>query len=97
LPNKLFECVAAGLPAVGSDFPEIKKVIEGYNLGKTFNPEDPKDIADAVNYVLSDKDRYDRMKANALKAARIFNWENESKKLVEIYKRLEDELDIDSA
>jgi glycosyltransferase involved in cell wall biosynthesis len=88
--------MAAGLPVAGSNFPELKKVIEGYDLGKTFNPEDPRDIAGAINYVLSDKDRYERMKANALKAANIFNWENESKKLVEIYKRLQNEVSITS-
>jgi len=95
-PNKLFECIAAGLPVVGSNLPEFKKVIEGYNLGKTFNPDDPKDIADAINYVLSDKGRYDEMKTNALLAAKVFNWENESEKLLEIYRRLEDELRVTS-
>lgn len=95
-PNKLFEYIAGGLPVVGSNFPELKKVIEGYSLGKTFNPDDPEDIAEAINYVLSDKDRYDEMKKNALRAAKIFNWENESKKLLRIYRRLEDELSITS-
>lgn len=95
-PNKLFECIAAGLPVVGSNLPEFKKVIEGYRLGKTFNPDKPEDIAEAVNYVLSDKDRYDEMKRNALRAAKVFNWENESKKLLEIYKKLGDELSITS-
>ena len=94
LPNKLFEYMAAGLPVAGSNFPELKKVIEGYNIGKTFNPDDPKDIAEAINYVLSDKQRYMQMKRNALRAARVFSWENESKKLLKIYKRLEDELNI---
>jgi len=86
--------MAAGLPVAGSNFPELKKVIEGYNIGKTFNPDDPKDIAEAINYVLSDKQRYMQMKRNALRAARVFSWENESKKLLKIYKRLEDELNI---
>lgn len=95
-PNKLFEYMAAGLPVAGSDFPELKKVIEGYKLGKTFNPDEPEDIAEAINYVLSDKERYNEMKKNALRAAKVFNWENESRKLLEIYKRLEDESSITS-
>jgi len=88
-PNKLFEYIASGLPVVGSNFPELKRIIEGYELGKTFNPDDPKEIANAINYVLSDETRYKEMKKNALKAAKIFNWENESKKLLEIYKSME--------
>ena len=96
LPNKLFEYIAGGLPTVVSNFPELKRVIKEYNLGRTFNPDDPKDIAEAINYVLSDKDKYEEMKRNALQAAKVFNWENESKKLLEIYKKLGDELSITS-
>jgi len=87
-PNKLFEYIAAGLPVVGSNFPELSKVIKKWNLGKTFNPDDPKDITVAIDYVLSDRDRYNEMKRNVLQAAKVFNWENESKKLLEIYRRL---------
>jgi len=87
-PNKLFEYIAAGLPVVASNFPELKRIVEGYNLGKTFDPEDPKDIAAAINDVLSDKARYEEMRKNALEAAKVFNWENESKKLLTIYRNL---------
>jgi glycosyltransferase involved in cell wall biosynthesis len=86
-PNKLWESIGAGLPVVASNFPALKSVIEGYGLGETCNPEDPEDIANAINHVLSDKSRYEKMKRNALEAARIFNWENESKKLLELYTR----------
>lgn len=92
-PNKLWECMNAGLPVIGSDFPALKSIIEGYHFGKTCNPEDPEDIAAAINWVLSDKKRYDGMRRNALKAAKIFNWENESKKLMEVYRRLNNNAD----
>ena len=94
-PNKLFEYIAAGLPVVASNFPELKRIIEGYNLGKTFNPEDPKDIAAAINDVLSDKARYEEMRKNALEAAKVFNWENESKKLLAIYRNLSEVIQND--
>jgi len=87
-PNKVFECIAAGLPVVGSNFPDLKKVIEGHKLGVTFDPDSPRDIARAIDYVLSDKDRYQEMRKNALEAAKIFNWENESKKLLALYEGL---------
>ncbi len=88
-PNKLFEYIAAGLPVVASNFPELKRIIEGYGLGTTFDPEDPRDIARAINEVLSDPVKYEEMRQNALNAAKIFNWENESEKLLAIYKSLE--------
>ena len=89
-PNKVFQCMAAGLPVVASNFPDMKKVIEGYNLGVTCDPDNPGEIANAINYVLSDEDRYNEMRSNALEAAKIFNWENESKKLLALYQGLSD-------
>lgn len=87
-PNKLYEYINAGLPVVSMDFPAVKEVVEGYGLGCTFDPEEPESIAEAINRVLADEQRYDTMRKNALEAAKIFNWENESSKLLEIYRRL---------
>ena len=89
-PNKLFEYIHAGLPVVGSDFPELKRVIEGYKIGRTFNAEDPEDIATAINLVLADDEEYQAMRRNVSEAAKIFNWENESRKLVALYEGLSD-------
>jgi glycosyltransferase involved in cell wall biosynthesis len=87
-PNKLYEYIHAGLPVVSSDFPALKEIVEGYGLGYTFDPEEPESIVAAINFILADEHWYDTMKKNALEAAKIFNWENESKKLLEIYRRL---------
>lgn len=84
-PNKLFECMAAGLPMVGSDFPDLKWFIKGYNMGITCDPESPADIAESVNLILSDENTREKMRDNALEAAKIYNWENESRKLVSLY------------
>jgi len=92
-PNKLWECMSAGLPVVSSNFPALKAIVEGYHLGCTCDPEYQRDIANAINWVLADKKRYKEMRMNALKAAKIFNWENESRKLLEIYRRLSHRFD----
>lgn len=88
LPNKLFEYIAAGLPVVTSDFPELQKIVEGYGLGSTFNPDDALDIARAIEYVLSDPEHYAFFKRNVQRAAEVFTWQNEEKKLLVIYKKL---------
>ena len=87
-PNKLFEYMNAGLPVISSNFPELEKVVLGHNIGLTFNPADPADIAKAARNILDDKPRNIQMKKNALKAASIYNWSNESKKLLEIYESI---------
>ena len=90
-PNKLWECMNAGLPIVASNFPALKAIVEGYRLGCTCDPEYPRDIANAINYVLADKGRYEEMRRNALKAAKIFNWETEMLKLLAVYQMLNEQ------
>lgn len=92
-PNKLWEYMNAGLPVVASNFPVLKAIVEDYHLGCTCNPEDPQDIANAINYILSDKSRYEGMKKNAMEAAKIFNWENESVRLLEVYTKFSQSAD----
>ena len=87
-PNKLYEYINARLPIVSSDFPALKEIVEKYGLGCTFDPEKPESIAAAINFILADEERYNAMRENALEAARIFNWETGSQKLLEIYRRL---------
>lgn len=83
LPNKLFEYLAAGVPVVASDFPELRRVIEGEGVGVTCDPEDPADIARAVRSVVDDPVRHARFRAGALRAGERFNWERERPKLSE--------------
>lgn len=89
MPNKLFEYMMAGLAIAGSDLPELRNIILGNNLGRVFDPTDPKDIARAINEMLSDEELLFRMKNNSLKAAREkYNWEIEGQKLIAIYEKL---------
>lgn len=84
-PNKLFEYINSGLPVAGSNFPEIRKILEGWKAGKTFDPQDPEDIARAINHIIGDSEIAAEMRANALEAARELNWEHESRKLTAAY------------
>ena len=80
--------MAAGVPVAASAFPELKKIVEGYGIGVTFDPEDPKDIARAIKSILDDAKAQAQMRANAHEAAKIYNWKREEKKLIEIYRGL---------
>jgi glycosyltransferase involved in cell wall biosynthesis len=87
-PNKLFEYMNAGLPVVASNFPELEKVVLGHDIGLTFDPADPQDIARVIRLILDDSKTMERMSNNAIKASRLYNWEIESKKLLSIYSKL---------
>ncbi|HUG53898.1 MAG TPA: glycosyltransferase, partial [Vicinamibacteria bacterium] len=87
-PNKLFEYCAAGVPVVASAFPELRKVVEGLQLGRTFDPDDPASIARAVNAVVEDPAEAARLRANAARVAGQFTWEGEAQVLLEAYRSL---------
>lgn len=92
-PNKLFEYLMAGVAIATSDFPEIRKVIENSSAGKFFDPLDPKDIARAINEIIEDEEKLENMKKNARQSALTkYNWEIESKKLVELYRNISEEI-----
>ena len=89
MPNKIFEYMSVGLPVVSPDFPELKQLLEEVQCGVVFNPEDPKDIARAINEILSDPAKAKKMGQNGLRAFNErYNWEVEEKKLLEIYQNL---------
>lgn len=87
-PNKVFEYINAGLAVVASDFPELKRVINKHEIGCTFDPDEPRDIARAVEYIFEDPERWRRMKQNTIAASNCYNWENESEKFLSLYKTI---------
>jgi glycosyltransferase involved in cell wall biosynthesis len=88
LPNKLFEYIQAGLPCGTSDFPEMKKLVDAYQVGFTFNPELPEEIAKQVDEFFNLPERQAYYRQNVLKAKNELHWENEKKQLVAFYEAL---------
>ena len=87
--TKVFEYMALGLPVVTSNFELYKNIIEKYHCGVCVDPLDPKEIADAIDYILSHPGEAKRMGANGKKAVfERYNWGIEEKKLLMIYKEI---------
>jgi len=92
-PNKLFEYLMQGLPVIASNFPGMKEIVEGEQIGLCVNPTDSIQIAKAINEILDDKHKYKMMRRNALKASKEkYNWEIESQKLLKVYESLLEKL-----
>ncbi len=83
LPNKLFEYIQAGLPVIGSNYPEIAKIIEREAIGYTVDPRDTEGIRTAIDKIMQDKN-YDCFKNNLRQIREKYTWQNESKKYLEI-------------
>lgn len=84
LPNKLFDLIQAKVPILGTNLPEIKKVITDNKIGKVINNHDPKHIAEKIKeLILEGKLPY---LTNLTRASKEYCWENEEQKLKKIYK-----------
>lgn len=86
-PNKLWEYPNAGVPIVASPFPELKKIIEGNEIGWFLpDPLSPKEIAEAINNI----DSHELLEAR--KKCREFiakdNWNVYAKRLQKHYGEL---------
>ncbi|HET9083685.1 MAG TPA: glycosyltransferase [Candidatus Limnocylindrales bacterium] len=88
-PNKLFESIAAGVPVVVSDFPQMRRIVEGPDgpLGSVCQPDDRASIARACGAILEmpASEREDLRDRCRRAAAGRWNWETESVRLLELY------------
>ena len=88
-PVKLFEYMAAGLPVVASNFPLWREIVEGNNCGLCVDPLEPKEIAKAIEYLLTHPEEARRMGENGRRAiVEKYNWEREGEKLLKLYEEL---------
>ncbi|TKI69894.1 glycosyltransferase family 4 protein [Sulfurimonas crateris] len=87
--TKIFEYMAIGLPVITSNFQLYKDVIENYNCGICVNPLEPKEIATAIEYIITHPKEAEQMGQNGKKAViEKYNWSVEEKKLFEVYEEL---------
>ncbi|HEX5590907.1 MAG TPA: glycosyltransferase [Candidatus Limnocylindrales bacterium] len=89
-PNKLFECLAAGVPVVASDFPGIREIVAGTPpapLGILVDPSDVADVARGIRELLvMEPEAVAALRRRCLAAARDrWSWERESAGLVALY------------
>ncbi len=86
LPNKLFDCMVAGLPVIASNFPLYEEVVRPSHCGLLVDPTQPPEIARAMEYLIEHPQEAQQMGENGRRAVRDrYNWETESRKLLDIY------------
>ena len=89
LPNKLFQYMAAGLPVVASDFPDVRAVVEGSAAGIVVDPTDVEAVGDALRTLLADPAGARAMgDAGRRAVAERFNWRRSAQELLSGYEPL---------
>ena len=85
LPNKLFEYMMAGVAVIGSDSPEIGRIVRETGVGIACDPADPDAIAAAARTILASPDQY---RSATKPATKQYNWGVEEQRLLALYAAL---------
>ena len=88
LANKFSDYIHAGIPQICINFPEYKRINDQYNIGLLIENLDQNTIKTAIERLLKDKKMYGEFKENCLVCRQELNWQNEEKKLISLYERL---------
>ena len=87
-PNKLFEFIAAGVPIIATDLPELRRLVVDNGIGLVGDTDTPEALARLVDAMFEEPGGPGRF-ADALRAAgKRINWQVEGVKLIEMYRRL---------
>ncbi len=88
LANKTFDYVQATVPSINMAFPEYQRLNQEYEVSILLNDLEVKTILEAIQTLLNDKETYHQLQNNCKKAALVWNWEQETKKLLRFYQKI---------
>lgn len=87
MPNKLFQYLAAGIPVLASELPQMREIIEASGAGATADTTRPQAIADRLNELLrTDLELMGRAARRAVEER--YSWEQSASVLRSIYERI---------
>ncbi len=81
LPNKLFEYIMSNIPVLISDLPQMKKIVDDYNVGRYVTLEDKSSLEKVLSEMLNESNSIEQYKINAEKASKELNWQKEFEKV----------------
>lgn len=90
LPNKLFDYIAAGIPAIVSPLPEVASLISRYECGVVIGEVTPGAIATALERLRDDRVFLLSLREKTAEARRELTWEKEKIKEQEFFRSVID-------
>lgn len=89
LPTKVYEYMSLAMPVILSKSNYNCKIMKKFNFGICVDPDNIAETANAMEYIFNNPDIAKKMGESGRNAIKnYFNWENESKKLINLYKKL---------
>jgi Glycosyltransferase len=88
LGNRFFDYLHAGLPQLCVNYPAYHEINNQYPVAVLINDLQPDTIARGLNELLENEALYTTLQQNCLKARKVYNWQEEEKKLLAFYKNI---------
>ena len=86
--NKIFEYMEAGLPIICTDYDLWKEIIDKYDCGICVEPNNAKQIEEAIQFLISNKEKAYQMGQNGRKAVLLeYNWSTQEKEYLRIFNK----------
>lgn len=88
LPNKLFEYLAAGIPVIASNLPEIAQIIERFDVGCVVPSGDAKTLGYALDHAIKNPELRQKWSQNTPRVQEFFNFATEAEHFLTPYRSL---------
>ena len=74
----------AEVPVLVSNLPQMKEIVNKYDVGFAVNPEKKEEIISALKKISTDSELREKFKQNCKKASEELNWEKEITNLLQV-------------
>lgn len=88
-PNKLFEYIAAGVPILANDLPEISRIVVGHDIGQVSEMGSARKIAYLIDDCFKHESRLGSWRSNLQDVREILSWQQEEKTISKIFDALQ--------
>lgn len=87
IPSKIFENAGMGIPIIMGVQGEAQQIVEHYEAGLCFEPENEKDFIDKLTYLLNNQDFYKKCQQGERKLCEDFDRKILAKKMLEVIEK----------
>jgi glycosyltransferase involved in cell wall biosynthesis len=88
LANRFFDYLQSGVPQLCVDYPVYQEINNKYEVALLIKDLSPENIAQQINSLINDQNKWEQLHKNCIAAAKEYSWENEEKKLLAFYKNI---------
>jgi glycosyltransferase involved in cell wall biosynthesis len=88
LANRFFDYIQAGIPQIAVNYPAYREINNSSAIAVLIDEPGIREVTDALNELLNNADLYHTLSENCKQVRLRYNWQEEEKKLIRLYRQL---------